>query len=117
MTAGPTFQTASELMKRLETSEEGLSSEEAARRAQACGPNEMTTVHVGRKVLEVIRSVLGSELEHMHDAALARVAEEVTVFARVSRSSPSSRSFTSVRHGFTPAGSSSRWQPRRWCCS
>ena len=59
MTAGPTFQeTASELMKRLETSEEGLSSEEAARRAQACGPNEMATVHVGRKVLEVIRSIL-----------------------------------------------------------
>src|ERR1041384_5934300 len=59
MTAGPTFQeTASELMKRLETSEEGLSSEEAARRAQACGPNEMTTVHVGRRVLEVIRSIL-----------------------------------------------------------
>jgi Mg2+-importing ATPase len=59
MTAGPAFQeTALELMKRLETSEEGLSSEEAARRAQACGPNEMATVHVGRKVLEVIRSIL-----------------------------------------------------------
>src|SRR5512142_441065 len=53
MTARPTFQeTVLELMKRLGTSEQGLSSEEAARRAQACGPNEMTTVHVGRKVLE-----------------------------------------------------------------
>jgi len=57
VTAGPAFQgTAFELMNRLETSEAGLSSEEAARRAQQCGPNEMTTVHVGRKVLEVLRA-------------------------------------------------------------
>ncbi|HEX7941263.1 MAG TPA: magnesium-translocating P-type ATPase [Gemmatimonadaceae bacterium] len=59
MTAGPTFQeTAVELMKRLGTSADGLSSEEAAQHARACGPNEMATVHVGRTVLEVIRSIL-----------------------------------------------------------
>ena len=49
---------ASELMKQLGTSADGLSEEEAARRAKECGPNEMATVQIGRKVLEVIRSIL-----------------------------------------------------------
>jgi len=49
------------------------------------GDNELVTRHVCVLVgLETSRIVLGSELEHMTDPALAKVAEEVNVFARVS---------------------------------
>jgi P-type Mg2+ transporter len=49
------------------------------------GDNELVTRHVCEQVgLESSRIVLGSELEHMTDPALAQVAGEVNVFARVS---------------------------------
>jgi P-type Mg2+ transporter len=49
------------------------------------GDNELVAGHICRSVgLEVGRIVLGSELEHMTDPALAQVAESNTVFARVS---------------------------------
>ena len=49
------------------------------------GDNELVTRHVCEQVgLASSRIVLGSELEHMTDPALAQVAEEVNVFARVS---------------------------------
>src|SRR5579859_4422592 len=49
------------------------------------GDNELVTRHVCEQVgLESSRIVLGSELEHMTDSALAQVAEEANVFARVS---------------------------------
>ena len=49
------------------------------------GDNELVTRHVCEQVgLESSRIVLGSELEHMTDPALAQVVEEVNVFARVS---------------------------------
>ena len=49
------------------------------------GDNELVTRHVCAQVgLESSRVVLGSELEHMTDPALAQVVEEVNVFARVS---------------------------------
>jgi Mg2+-importing ATPase len=49
------------------------------------GDNELVSRHVCDQVgLDGARIVLGSELEHMHDAALIRVAEDATVFARVS---------------------------------
>ncbi|GER90707.1 magnesium-translocating P-type ATPase [Dictyobacter vulcani] len=49
------------------------------------GDNELVTHHVCELVgLESSRIVLGSELEHMTDPALAQVVEEVNVFARVS---------------------------------
>ena len=49
------------------------------------GDNELVTHHVCEQVgLESSRIVLGSELEHMTDPALAQVVEEVNVFARVS---------------------------------
>ncbi len=49
------------------------------------GDNELVTRHVCELVgLESSRTVLGSELEHMTDPALAQVVEEVNVFARVS---------------------------------
>jgi P-type Mg2+ transporter len=49
------------------------------------GDNELVTRHVCELVgLESSRIVLGSELEHMTDPALAQVVEEVNIFARVS---------------------------------
>ncbi len=49
------------------------------------GDNELVTRHVCEQVgIESSRIVLGSELEHMTDPALAQVVEEVHVFARVS---------------------------------
>ena len=49
------------------------------------GDNELVTHHVCKQVgLATSRIVLGSELEHMTDPALAKVAEEVNVFARIS---------------------------------
>ena len=49
------------------------------------GDNELVTRHVCEQVgLESSRIVLGSELEHMTDPALAQVAEEANIFARVS---------------------------------
>ena len=49
------------------------------------GDNELVTHHVCEQVgLGSSRIVLGSELEHMTDPALAQVVEEVNVFARVS---------------------------------
>jgi Mg2+-importing ATPase len=49
------------------------------------GDNELVTSHVCTQVgLDSTRVVLGSELEHMSDTALAHVAEQVHVFARVS---------------------------------
>ncbi|GCE20550.1 magnesium-translocating P-type ATPase [Dictyobacter kobayashii] len=49
------------------------------------GDNELVTQHVCEQVgLESPRIVLGQELEHMTDPALAHVAEEVNIFARVS---------------------------------
>jgi P-type Mg2+ transporter len=49
------------------------------------GDNELVTQHVCEQVgLASKRIVLGNELEHMTDAALAQVVEEVNVFARVS---------------------------------
>jgi Mg2+-importing ATPase len=49
------------------------------------GDNELVTSHVCTQVgLDSTRMVLGSELEHMSDTALAHVAEQVHVFARVS---------------------------------
>jgi Mg2+-importing ATPase len=49
------------------------------------GDNELVTRHVCEQVgLESSRIVLGSELDHMSDDALAEVAEQVNVFARVS---------------------------------
>jgi P-type Mg2+ transporter len=49
------------------------------------GDNELVSRHVCEQVgLDATRIVLGSEIEDLHDAALARIAEEVTVFARVS---------------------------------
>jgi P-type Mg2+ transporter len=49
------------------------------------GDNELVSRHVCEQVgLDATRIVLGSEIEDLHDAALARVAEETTVFARVS---------------------------------
>jgi len=48
------------------------------------GDNELVAQHVCRQVgLEVRRIVLGSEIDRMSDAALAHVAEETTLFARV----------------------------------
>ncbi len=49
------------------------------------GDNELVTRHVCEQVgIESKRIVLGSELEHMTDPALAQVVGEVNVFARVS---------------------------------
>src|SRR5579859_7602493 len=49
------------------------------------GDNELVTRHVCTQVgLDGGRIVLGSELEHMSDAALAHIAEQTHVFARVS---------------------------------
>ena len=49
------------------------------------GDNELVTRHVCQEVgLESSRMVLGSELDHMTDEALAKVVEQVHVFARVS---------------------------------
>ena len=49
------------------------------------GDNELVTRHVCEQVgLESRRIVLGSEIEQMTDPALAQVAEEANVFARVS---------------------------------
>ncbi len=49
------------------------------------GDNELVTHHVCEQVgLGSSRIVLGSELEHMTDPALAQVVEEVNVFARIS---------------------------------
>src|SRR5258708_13978348 len=49
------------------------------------GDNELVTQHVCEQVgLATSRIVLGSELEQMTDPALARVVEEVNVFARIS---------------------------------
>jgi Mg2+-importing ATPase len=49
------------------------------------GDNELVSRHVCELVgLDASRIVLGSELDHMSDEALAKVAEEVHVFARVS---------------------------------
>lgn len=49
------------------------------------GDNELVTQHVCEQVgLATSRIVLGSELERMTDPALARIVEEVNVFARVS---------------------------------
>jgi Mg2+-importing ATPase len=48
------------------------------------GDNELVTRHVCQQVgLDASRVVLGSELDHMTDEALATVAEQVHVFARV----------------------------------
>src|SRR6266849_74141 len=48
------------------------------------GDNELVTRHVCEQVgLDASRIVLGSELDHMTDEALAKVAEDVNVFARV----------------------------------
>jgi Mg2+-importing ATPase len=49
------------------------------------GDGELVARHVGEQVgLDVERIVLGNELDAMTDTALAVVAEQVTVFARVS---------------------------------
>ncbi len=49
------------------------------------GDNELVTRHVCEQVgIERSRIVLGSEIEHMTDPALAQVTEEAHVFARVS---------------------------------
>ena len=49
------------------------------------GDNELVARHVCEQVgLNVGRIVLGEELDHMSDAALAHVAEHTSVFARVS---------------------------------
>jgi Mg2+-importing ATPase len=49
------------------------------------GDNELVARHVCAQVgLEAARIVLGQELERMSDAALAAVAEQASVFARVS---------------------------------
>jgi len=49
------------------------------------GDNELVTRHVCEQVgLDASRIVLGSELDQMTDEALARVVEQVHVFARVS---------------------------------
>lgn len=49
------------------------------------GDNELVTRHICSQVgIDAARIVLGSEIERMGDAALAHVAEEVDVFARVS---------------------------------
>ncbi|GCE11606.1 magnesium-translocating P-type ATPase [Tengunoibacter tsumagoiensis] len=51
------------------------------------GDNELVTRHVCNQVgIESTRIVLGSELDHMTDPALAQVVEEANVFARVSPS-------------------------------
>ncbi len=48
------------------------------------GDNELVTRHVCEQVgLDSSRIVLGSELDHMTDDALAKVVEQVNVFARV----------------------------------
>jgi Mg2+-importing ATPase len=49
------------------------------------GDNELVTRHVCKQVgLDSSRIVLGSELDQMPDEALAKIVEQVTVFARVS---------------------------------
>jgi Mg2+-importing ATPase len=49
------------------------------------GDNELVTRHICSQVgIDGGRIVLGSEIEHMDEPALARVAEHVNVFARVS---------------------------------
>jgi Mg2+-importing ATPase len=49
------------------------------------GDNELVTRHVCSKVgLDASRLVLGEELDRISDSALAQVAEQTTVFARVS---------------------------------
>jgi Mg2+-importing ATPase len=49
------------------------------------GDNELVTRHLCKQVgLDGDRIVLGSELEHLDEPALARVAEKTRVFARVS---------------------------------
>ncbi|HEX9037488.1 MAG TPA: magnesium-translocating P-type ATPase [Ktedonobacterales bacterium] len=49
------------------------------------GDNDLVARHICEQVgLDVSRIVLGAELEHISDAALAPIAEQTTVFARVS---------------------------------
>ncbi len=49
------------------------------------GDNELVTRHVCEKVgLDGGRIVLGNDLDHMSDAALSQIVEQVNVFARVS---------------------------------
>jgi Mg2+-importing ATPase len=49
------------------------------------GDNELVTQHICAQVgLDVGRIILGDELEHMTDPALAHVVEQTSVFARVS---------------------------------
>ncbi len=49
------------------------------------GDNELVTRHVCEKVgLDGSRIVLGNDLDHISDAALSQVVEQVNVFARVS---------------------------------
>jgi Mg2+-importing ATPase len=49
------------------------------------GDNELVTRHICSRVgIDATRIVLGAEIERMGDAALAHVAEEADVFARVS---------------------------------
>jgi Mg2+-importing ATPase len=49
------------------------------------GDNELVTRHIcGQVGIDGGRIVLGNEIEHMDETALARVAEQVSVFARVS---------------------------------
>jgi len=51
------------------------------------GDNELVTRHLCAQVgLDLSRVVLGSEIEHMDEAALSRVAEEAQIFARVTPS-------------------------------
>ncbi|MGZ3666592.1 MAG: magnesium-translocating P-type ATPase, partial [Ktedonobacterales bacterium] len=51
------------------------------------GDNELVTRHICQQVgLDGARIVLGDELDHMSDPALGQIAEQTTIFARVSPS-------------------------------
>jgi 20S proteasome alpha/beta subunit len=58
MARSSTQEAASALLRRLGTSPDGLSLAEVARRLRDQGTNEMSRVHVARKVLDILRSIL-----------------------------------------------------------
>jgi Mg2+-importing ATPase len=66
------------------------------------GDNELVTRHVCERVgLDASRIVMGNELDQMGDEALAKVVEEVNVFARVAprQKTASSRTVPQARRG------------------
>lgn len=60
-----------ELLARLGTTPAGLSPEEAARRCREHGPNELATTSLGRRVMEVVRSIVNPLVVILVVAAVA----------------------------------------------